>query len=88
MAFTCADKQGASLENALRYSSSGLAERLNAMMAGTPCRLGKRPWRPWLEDRDDDDINKADEGDARKAPKTMIDELVPSESSYEWLFFN
>ena len=88
MAFAHADKQGASSENALRYSSSGLAERLNAMMAGTPCRLGKRPWRPWLEDHNDDDINKADEGDARKAPKTMIDELVPFESSYERLFFN
>ena len=71
-----------------QYSSSDLAERLNAMMASTPCRLGKRPWRPWLEDRDDDDIDKADEGDARKAPKTMIDELVPFESSYERLFFN
>ena len=71
MAFTSAEKQGVSSENALRYSSSGLAEQLNAMIAGTPCRLGKRPWP---EDRDDD---KADEGDAQKAPKTTIDKLFP-----------
>ena len=67
-----------------------------AFIAGTPCRLGKRPWRPWLEDRgdhDDDDYNEADDGDriegeARKVPKTTIDELVTLESSYERLFFN
>ena len=59
--------------------------------AGTPCRLGKRPcWRPWLEHRGNDDINEADrfEGEARKTPKTTIDELLTVQSSYELLFFN
>lgn len=60
-----------------------------ALIAGTPCRLRKRPWRPWLrEDRDPGSINEAEDGDARKARKTMIDELVTFESSYEQLFFN
>ena len=50
-------------------------------IAGTPCRLGNRPcWRPWLEHHGNDDINEADkedrfEGEARKTPKTTIDEL-------------
>ena len=52
-----------------------------ALVPGTPCRLGKRPWRPWLKDRDDDDI-EADGGKARKAYKTTIDELLTFETSY------
>ena len=63
-------------------------------IAGTPCRLGKRPcWRLWLEHRGNNDINEADEedrfeGEARKTPKTTIDELLTLQSSYERLFFN
>lgn len=77
----------------LRARKRLAAGTVMAFIAGTPCRLGKRPWRPWLEDRDDD-INEADEedrrleGQARKVPKTTIDELLTLEPSYERLFFN
>ena len=72
----------ASSENAYHYSSSdprfgGTTERYDGRYS---LSNWKEAWRPWLEDCNDDaDINEADEGDARKAPETMIHELVTFE---------